>query len=367
MPLEITDYTPIYIAQTVDAAPRKTITSERWNELWNLVISQGDYNTDAIVAMIAAVLDLVPMGEYNPATGYSRLNIVSYQGSSYIAKQNTTGNLPTNTTYWGLLAGKGDSVYQVWLAAGNVGTVQDFLNDIDITVTLDTDSVPNNSMVAGATTTDALNTLAGAVGGAVLTSDVTYYVDTTGDDANDGTAGTPFATVSKALSMLPKQFQGARATINIASGTYDLSFVVVEGFYGEGELDIYGATAPSKPVVNSLLIRGCSLNSVTAAYLDPDFIQVRNSERVTVHALKCDNRTVNIEDAYGCYVFGCEFINAPTCIYSNRNSYVTIASNYGSGNTKVLEANAGGTIVKWGNVGITGTTAETVTNGGLIR
>lgn len=47
-------------------------------------------------------------GEYNAATNYEKLNVVTYQGSSYCAKGNTIGNLPTNTNYWYLLAQKGD-------------------------------------------------------------------------------------------------------------------------------------------------------------------------------------------------------------------------------------------------------------------
>ena len=47
------------------------------------------------------------MGEYNSATNYEKLNVVTYQGSSYCAKGATIGNLPTNTTYWDLMASKG--------------------------------------------------------------------------------------------------------------------------------------------------------------------------------------------------------------------------------------------------------------------
>lgn len=47
---------------------------------------------------------IIPRGEYDATTSYSPLDLVSYNGSSYIAKQNTTGNLPTNTTYWQLSA-----------------------------------------------------------------------------------------------------------------------------------------------------------------------------------------------------------------------------------------------------------------------
>jgi hypothetical protein len=49
-----------------------------------------------------------PQGDYNGATSYVLGDSVSYNGSSYVAIQATTGNLPTNTTYWQLLAQKGD-------------------------------------------------------------------------------------------------------------------------------------------------------------------------------------------------------------------------------------------------------------------
>lgn len=47
---------------------------------------------------------LMPKGDYDPTATYEMLDIVSYDRSSYIAKGTTTGNLPTNTTYWQLLA-----------------------------------------------------------------------------------------------------------------------------------------------------------------------------------------------------------------------------------------------------------------------
>lgn len=47
---------------------------------------------------------LMPRGDYDNTATYEMLDIVSYNGSSYIAKGTTTGNLPTNTTYWQLSA-----------------------------------------------------------------------------------------------------------------------------------------------------------------------------------------------------------------------------------------------------------------------
>lgn len=53
---------------------------------------------------------LVPKGTYNNATAYAIGNSVSYtDGNSYVAIAATTGNLPTNTTYWQLLSKKGDT------------------------------------------------------------------------------------------------------------------------------------------------------------------------------------------------------------------------------------------------------------------
>lgn len=46
--------------------------------------------------------------EYNGSTSYTVGDIVTYNGSSYACRLNTTGNLPTNITYWALLAEKGD-------------------------------------------------------------------------------------------------------------------------------------------------------------------------------------------------------------------------------------------------------------------
>lgn len=49
-----------------------------------------------------------PKGEYNSATTYLRLDVVLYNGSSYVCLKESVGNLPTNTEYWQLMASKGD-------------------------------------------------------------------------------------------------------------------------------------------------------------------------------------------------------------------------------------------------------------------
>ena len=51
----------------------------------------------------------VSKGDYNNELFYEINDVVTYNGSSYVALGNTLGNLPTNTSYWQLLAQKGDA------------------------------------------------------------------------------------------------------------------------------------------------------------------------------------------------------------------------------------------------------------------
>ena len=46
---------------------------------------------------------MIPKGDYDVTATYTMLDMVSYQGKTYVAKQTTTGNAPTNTTYWQLM------------------------------------------------------------------------------------------------------------------------------------------------------------------------------------------------------------------------------------------------------------------------
>lgn len=60
----------------------------------------------------------VGKGTYDAATTYNRLDFVTYEGSSYVAKQTTVGNLPTDTSYWQLLAKNGEAAYGTSSTAG---------------------------------------------------------------------------------------------------------------------------------------------------------------------------------------------------------------------------------------------------------
>ena len=60
------------------------------------------------ITQVLGIVSIKPRGEYNSETAYEKLNVVTYQGSSYCAKTNTQGNLPTDTNFWDLMVEKGE-------------------------------------------------------------------------------------------------------------------------------------------------------------------------------------------------------------------------------------------------------------------
>jgi len=52
---------------------------------------------------ISITTNLNPMGAYSNSTTYAVSDVVTYNGLSYLCRTTTTGNLPTNTTYWQLV------------------------------------------------------------------------------------------------------------------------------------------------------------------------------------------------------------------------------------------------------------------------
>ena len=62
-------------------------------------------------------------GTYDNSTAYVLDDIVYYNGSSYVAKTSTTGNLPTDTTKWNLLAQGAGGIYDGSLSIGSANQI----------------------------------------------------------------------------------------------------------------------------------------------------------------------------------------------------------------------------------------------------
>lgn len=85
-----------------------------------------------------------PMGAYNAGTDYAVGDQVSYNGSSYIMYNNApAGTVPTNTTYWGLVASKGDT--GATGATGADGVVQSINGYAQAVVTLTTADISDST------------------------------------------------------------------------------------------------------------------------------------------------------------------------------------------------------------------------------
>lgn len=86
----------------------------------------------------------------------------------------------------------------------------------------------------------------------IITSDQTIYVATTGDDVTgDGTVGTPYATIAKALETLDARAIAADATvtISIADGTYNTSASINVNHPNGDRIQIIGNTGSEASVL----------------------------------------------------------------------------------------------------------------------
>lgn len=62
-------------------------------------------------------------GTYDNSTAYVLDDIVYYNGSSYVAKTSTTGNLPTDATKWNVLASGSGGIWDSTLSIGSANQV----------------------------------------------------------------------------------------------------------------------------------------------------------------------------------------------------------------------------------------------------
>ena len=72
-----------------------------------------------------ANLSFTHKGDYDGSTAYVKNDVVYYatNGNAYIAKQGTTGNVPTNATYWSQFAAGSGGIWNAGLSLGSAGQV----------------------------------------------------------------------------------------------------------------------------------------------------------------------------------------------------------------------------------------------------
>ena len=206
-------------------------------------------------------------------------------------------------------------------------------------------------------------------------ANLTYYVATTGNDTTgDGTSGLPFKTIQYAIDKLP-QIINHVAIINVSTGTY-AEDIEVSGFIGGGTLTIAGGTdlaTAANYIVNSIKSIGDTLNikfigftlstsivdSITITQCNPVHFEFCRAiaPTSTYHGIRAMDSMA--------YLYTCEISNKKYGIYAVMLSTVLSRMNSGTSNTVALYAYAG-TIIKISSQP-SGTTSETVINGGVIR
>ena len=98
-------------------------------------------------------IGIVAQGEYQTILTYKKLDFVTYQDSSYIAKEYILlGEIPGISSKWQLACKKGNpgdkglDAYEHWLAMGNTGSVQQFIASLSSLKQISTLMVDFNSI-----------------------------------------------------------------------------------------------------------------------------------------------------------------------------------------------------------------------------
>lgn len=359
-------------------------------------------------------------GAYSGATAYVVDDAVSYNGSSYICILASTGNLPTNSTYWAVLATKGlDGT-----GAGSVLSVSSANTDISITdpnnnpvLTLNSSiaATPNgivkrdiNSKIAGDILGNAatVTTNADLIGpvtsvgnatslavGSITEDKLAFNVATQAElDAHlaDNTrhitaesvtrtitvgVGKDFTTIQTAINSIGEHIiRGVIITVQVDAGTYSET-VDISGFFGGGSLEIRGNTiVATTHNVNNFIVSGCFL--LFLRILGFNITTTTTTSLMISSSLQLQFQSLNIvaasavgvqaDKSPSVYIIGCVISNKTTAIFASINAHIFSSTNTGTGSQNGLMASDGGVIAKNGTQPA-GTTAEVTSSGGVIR
>ena len=234
------------------------------------------------------------------------------------------------------------------LSAANVRTIINVADGADVTRTVveavseidaiaDGDGVVLNdaSATAGAKTKhvlwSAIKTALALIFATYLTADSTIYVATTGNDTTGtGAVDAPYATITKALSVIPKNLGGYTATINIAAGTYTDTPTILS-FYG-GNMVL--AFAETVTITGQLKFIG------NKAY-------ITSTGTITVNCAVANQGCIDVTDTFVRFYQNMTLANSASggrCVNGSTGAFLVIQSN-ASDNTATLNASTGRGVV----------------------
>lgn len=198
------------------------------------------------------------------------------------------------------------------------------------------------------------------------------YVDqTSGNDiTGDGSSSFPYGSIWRALDSLPKFLNGANTAINIAAGNYSVplnitNFVgghIIFNKWGAGPVNITGQCAISD--CDSVTIYQLNFTRTNGTGIDIDRCKNVRIQDCVVTGSASSYDGISVDDVNNCTISTCTISNHLVAI-NTYHSTVNSLSNSGSNNSIGLNCQ-GSTIMKSGTQP-SGSTAESVSGGGVIR
>lgn len=187
-----------------------------------------------------------------------------------------------------------------------------------------------------------LNAMQDAV---ALAAHKTVYVSKAGSDSGgNGTQANPYATITKALSVFPKNLNGFSATVNVAAGIYNENVTIQH--FGNGNLAITGVSGASV-TVNSMLVdnvKTLEVNNV-ALNLSGGFLHLIGSGVRVLSPFSASGAQYGV---YASYFSEAVFTNTVTinnttanAVISTNCSSVYIQKLAGTGNNVALASTRG--------------------------
>ena len=209
------------------------------------------------------------------------------------------------------------------------------------------------------------------------TQNLTFYVNpSTGNDNNNGSSGSPFKTIAKAVSMIP-QIVNHDVTINLADGSYSEG-ITLTGYVGRGSIKVVGNVTNPENVVfsggvtitqNHARIQINGLKTTITGTLG--IYANSNSGQLYIKYFQCVTADANYA---GIYIVFSPSVLIQNSTISNRKYGILATScsrvfsylNSGTDNTTGLYVQ-NATIMKYNSTQPGGTTGESTSSGGVIR
>lgn len=214
------------------------------------------------------------IGEYSNSTTYGIGESVSYNGSSYVAYVATTGNIPTNTSFWQLLASKGDPGSSTNLSTdcrNETGSTIPVMKAVYINGAAGNKPTINYAQADNAITSDKIlgltqASIANNSNGNVITFGTLTNVDTS--SWVDGTQLYLSATVAGGLTSTPPTQPNHIIHVGIVTRSHAVfGEILVNVFTGAHLSDLHDVLLTSPTINQALVYNGTVWANKTTRYV----------------------------------------------------------------------------------------------------